>query len=143
MDRERDLSDKSASIASEMCRWEVELTANLNKRTHSVLLTNELPQNEQACLRYEPTRRSRGWAVTNQRWTITSFGAASCPRQVLRIGSHCGYTSGIVGHVIIGDQLRAVSEIGHDRADRAKTSRQKTPLLLTVGVGGCLRINGR
>ena len=36
---------------------------------------------------------------------------------------------------MIADQFRAVSEIGHDRADRVKGARQKTPFLLTVCVG--------
>ena len=36
---------------------------------------------------------------------------------------------------MIADQFRAVSEIAHDRADRAKGARQKTPLFLAVGVG--------
>ena len=36
---------------------------------------------------------------------------------------------------MIADQFRAFREIAQDRADRAKGARQKTPLLLTVGVG--------
>src|SRR5437762_11453886 len=38
-------------------------------------------------------------------------------------------------HIMIADQFRAFREIAQDRADRAKGARQKTPLLLTVGVG--------
>jgi hypothetical protein len=36
---------------------------------------------------------------------------------------------------MIADQFRAFREIAHDGGDRAKGARQKTPLLLTVGVG--------
>ena len=36
---------------------------------------------------------------------------------------------------MIADQFRAFREIAQDRANRAKGARQKTPLLLTVGVG--------
>ena len=39
------------------------------------------------------------------------------------------------GHIMIADQFRAFREIAHHRADRAKGARQKTALLLTVGVG--------
>jgi hypothetical protein len=38
-------------------------------------------------------------------------------------------------HIMIADEFRAVREIAHHRADRRKGARQKTPLLLTVGVG--------